>query len=162
VPVGEQGELLVKGPQVMRGYWQRSEETAAALADGWLRTGDIARMDEDGYFYVVDRKKDMVLVSGFNVYPAEVEDALARHPGVLESGVIGVPDADTGEAVRAYVVRKEPSLTEAALRAHCRQCLAAYKIPKQIVFRAELPKTPVGKVLRKDLRAEALRESGRA
>lgn len=162
VPVGEQGELLVKGPQVMRGYWQRSEETAAALADGWLRTGDIARMDEDGYFYIVDRKKDMVLVSGFNVYPAEVEDALARHPGVLESGVIGVPDADTGEAVRAYVVRKEPSLTEAALRAHCRQCLAAYKIPKQIVFRAELPKTPVGKVLRKDLRAEALRESGRA
>ena len=162
VPVGQQGELLVKGPQVMRGYWQRSEETAAVLDDdGWLRTGDIARMDEDGYFYIVDRKKDMVLVSGFNVYPSEVEDAIAKHPGVLESGVIGVPDTDTGEAVRAYVVRKEPSLTEATLRAHCRQFLAAYKIPKQIVFRAELPKTPVGKVLRKDLRAEALREMGR-
>ena len=161
VPVGQQGELLVKGPQVMRGYWQRSEETAAALDDGWLRTGDIARMDEDGYFYIVDRKKDMVLVSGFNVYPTEVEDVIAKHPGVLESGVIGVPDADTGEAVRAYVVRKETSLTEEALREHCRQYLTGYKIPKQIVFRADLPKTPVGKVLRKDLRAEALREMGK-
>jgi len=162
VPVGQQGELLVKGPQVMRGYWQRSEETAAVLDDGWLRTGDIARMDDDGYFYIVDRKKDMVLVSGFNVYPTEVEDAIVKHPGVLEAGVIGVPDANTGEAVRAYVVRKEPSLTEETLRAHCREYLAAYKVPKQIRFRAELPKTPVGKVLRKDLRAEALREMGQA
>ena len=162
VAVGQQGELLVKGPQVMRGYWRQSEETAAVLQDGWLRTGDIARMDDDGYFYIVDRKKDMVLVSGFNVYPSEVEDALVKHPGVLEAGVIGVPDAHSGEAVRAYVVRKEPSLTEEALREHCRQTLAGYKIPKQIVFRAELPKTPVGKVLRKNLRAEALREMGKA
>jgi long-chain acyl-CoA synthetase len=158
VPVGQQGELVVKGPQVMRGYRQRSEETAAVLDDGWLRTGDIARMDDDGYFYIVDRKKDMVLVSGFNVYPTEVEEAIVKHPGVLEAGVIGVPDEDTGEAVRAYVVSKEASLTEEALRAHCRQTLAAYKIPRQIRFRAELPKTPVGKVLREDLRAEALRE----
>jgi long-chain acyl-CoA synthetase len=162
VAVGQQGELLVKGPQVMRGYWRQSEETAAVLQDGWLRTGDIARMDDDGFFYIVDRKKDMVLVSGFNVYPSEVEDALVKHPGVLEAGVIGVPDAHSGEAVRAYVVRKEPSLTEEALREHCRQTLAGYKIPKQIVFRAELPKTPVGKVLRKNLRAEALREMGKA
>ena len=158
VPVGAQGELVVKGPQVMHGYWQRPEETAAALRNGWLHTGDIARMDEDGFFYIVDRKTDMVLVSGFNVYPAEVEDAIAKHAGVLESGVVGVPDDQTGEAVRAYVVRKDPALTEEALRDHCRRHLAAYKIPRQILFRGELPKTPIGKILRKDLRAEALRE----
>lgn len=161
VPVGEQGELIVMGPQVMKGYWQRPDETAAVLQDGWLRTGDVARMDEDGFFYIVDRIKDMVLVSGFNVYPTEVEDALAKHPGVLEVGVIGVPDAETGEAVRACVVRKDPALTEAALREHCRQYLTGYKIPKQFVFQNELPKTPIGKVLRKDLRAEALRELGK-
>jgi len=158
VPVGAQGELVVKGPQVMHGYWQRPEETAAALRNGWLHTGDIARMDDDGFFYIVDRKTDMVLVSGFNVYPAEVEDVLAKHPGVLESGVIGVPDDQTGETVRAYVVRKDPSLTDEAVRDHCRRHLAAYKIPRQILFRGELPKTPIGKILRKDLRAEALRE----
>jgi len=157
VPVGQQGELVVKGPQVMLGYWQRPEEIALALKDGWLHTGDIARMDEDGFFYIVDRKKDMVLVSGFNVYPTEVEDVIAKHPGVLESGVIGVPDADTGEAVRAYVVKKDPSLSEAALREHCRQYLTGYKIPKQIVFRDELPKTPIGKILRKNLREDALK-----
>ncbi len=158
VPVGGQGELIVKGPQVMRGYWQQPDETAQVLKDGWLFTGDIARMDEDGFFYIVDRKKDLVLVSSFNVYPNEVEDVLVKHPGVLEAGVIGVPDEKTGEAVRAYVVKKDPALTEDALREHCRQFLAAYKVPKQIIFRAELPKTPIGKVLRKDLRAEALRE----
>ena len=162
VPVGEQGELIVKGPQVMAGYWQRPEETAQALKDGWLYTGDIARMDEDGFFYIVDRKKDMVLVSGFNVYPTEVEDVLVKHPGVLEAGVIGVPDPATGEAVRAYVVKKDPALTEEELREHCRKYLTAYKIPKKIIFRNELPKTPIGKVLRKDLRAEALREMGQA
>jgi len=158
VAVGEAGELVVKGPQVMKGYWQRSEETAQAIVEGWLRTGDIARMDEDGFFYIVDRKKDMVLVSGFNVYPAEVEDVIVKHPGVLETGVIGVPDEATGEAVRAYVVKRDLALTDEALREHCRRYLAAYKVPKQIVFRADLPKTPVGKILRKDLRADALRE----
>ncbi|MEK6244954.1 MAG: AMP-binding protein [Pseudomonadota bacterium] len=162
VPVGERGELVVKGPQVMQGYWQRPEETQQALRDGWLHTGDIARMDEDGFFYIVDRKKDMVLVSGFNVYPAEVEDAIVKHPGVLEAGVIGVPDDDSGEAVRAYVVKRDPALTGEALREHCRKFLAGYKIPRQIVFRTELPKTPIGKILRKDLRAEALREMGKA
>ncbi len=162
LPIGERGELVIKGPQVMKGYWQRPEATADVLKDGWLHTGDIARMDADGFLYIVDRKKDMVLVSGFNVYPAEIEDALAKHPGVLESGVIGVPDGDTGEAVRAYVIKKDPALTESVLREHCRNYLAAYKIPKQIVFCTELPKTPVGKVLRKDLRALALKEMNKA
>jgi len=162
VPVGQPGELLVKGPQVMKGYWNRPEATAEALKDGWFATGDIARMDEDGYFYIVDRKKDMVIVSGFNVYPNEVEEVIAQHPGVLEVGVIGVPDEETGEAVRAYVVKRDPALTAEALREHCRKSLTNYKVPKQIVFRDELPKTPVGKVLRKDLRAEALRELGKS
>ncbi|HEX5515666.1 MAG TPA: AMP-binding protein, partial [Gammaproteobacteria bacterium] len=161
VPVGESGELIIKGPQVMKGYWQRPDATAEVLRDGWFYTGDIARMDEDGFFYIVDRKTDMVLVSGFNVYPAEVEEAIMQHPGVLEVGVIGVPDEATAEAVRAYVVKRDPTLTEEALREHCRKYLTAYKVPKQILFREELPKTPVGKVLRKDLRAEALRELGR-
>lgn len=160
-PVGERGELLVKGPQVMRGYWQQPEATLQVLQDGWLRTGDIARMDEDGFFYIIDRKKDMVIVSGFKVFSAEVEDAIVKHPGVVEAGVIGVPDDATGEAVRAYVVKKDPALTEAALREHCAKYLTAYKIPKRIFFRDELPKTPVGKVLRKDLRADALREMGK-
>lgn len=162
VPVGQQGELLVKGPQVMKGYWQRPNETAAAIQDGWLHTGDVARMDEDGYLYIVDRIKDMVLVSGFNVYPAEVEDAIAKHPGVLEVGVIGVPDETTGEAVRAYVVKKDPSLTESAVREHCRKYLTNYKIPKEVIFQKELPKTPVGKVLRKDLRIIASRDTVKA
>lgn len=162
VPVGEQGELIVKGPQVMQGYWQRPDETTQVLKNGWLYTGDIARMDEDGFFYIVDRKKDMVLVSGFNVYPTEVEDALVKHPGVLEAGVIGVPDDETGEAVRAYIVKRDPALTEEALREHCRKYLTAYKLPKRFIFRNELPKTPVGKVLRKDLRAEAMRELSKA
>jgi long-chain acyl-CoA synthetase len=161
VPVGEQGELIVQGPQVMKGYWQRPEETANVIKDGWLYTGDIARMDADGFFYIVDRKKDMALVSGFNVYPTEVEDALAKHPGILEAGVVGVPDDETGEAVRAYIVKRDPSLTEESVREHCRKYLTNYKIPKQILFRTELPKTPIGKVLRKDLRAQALKEIGK-
>ncbi len=155
VPVGESGELLVKGPQVMDGYWQRPDATADALRDGWLYTGDVARMDEEGYFYIVDRKKDMILVSGFNVYPNEVEAVIARHPGVQEVGVVGVPDADSGEAVRAYVVANDPELTEEAIRGHCREYLTGYKIPRQIVFRDSIPMTPVGKVLRKDLREMA-------
>jgi len=162
VPQGEPGELLVKGPQVMKGYWQRPDATEEAIKDGWFHTGDVAVMDEDGYFFIVDRKKDMVIVSGFNVYPNEVEGAIAKHPGVREVGVIGVPDEDTGEAVRAYVVKEDPDLSEEAVREHCKQYLTNYKVPKQVVFREEIPVSPVGKVLRKDLRAEALKEMGKA
>lgn len=155
---GEPGELAVRGPQVMAGYWQRPEETANVLKDGWLYTGDVAVMDADGYFRIVDRKKDLVLVSGFNVYPNEVEACIAQMAGVKEVAVIGVPDPQTGEAVRAYVVPTEPGqLTAEQVRAHCKQQLTGYKVPKQVEFRIDLPKTPVGKVLRKDLRAEALR-----
>jgi len=154
VPVGEAGELIVRGPQVMPGYWNRPDETAKTLKDGWLYTGDIAVMDGDGFFRIVDRKKDMILVSGFNVYPNEVEDVIAAMDEVLEVGVIGVPDEHSGEAVRAYIVLITAGLTEEAVREHCRKSLAAYKVPKTIVFRSELPKTPIGKILRKDLRAE--------
>ncbi|MEX0870449.1 MAG: AMP-binding protein [Aquisalimonadaceae bacterium] len=154
VAPGEPGELIARGPQIMQGYWNREDETAKALRDGWLYTGDIAYMADDGYFHIVDRKKDMILVSGFNVYPNEVEDCLARLDGVHESAVIGVPDDSAGEAVRAYVVKRDDSLTEEQVRAHCRKELAAYKVPKRVIFRDELPKTPVGKVLRKELRAE--------
>ena len=156
VPVGQPGELIVRGPQIMRGYWQRPEASAEVLKDGWLYTGDVAVMDERGTFRIVDRKKDLILVSGFNVYPNEIEDALARHDQVLEAAVIGVPDAKTGEAVHAYVVRRDPALTAEALLAHCRTLLTGYKVPARIVFRDELPKTAVGKILRKDLRAEVL------
>ncbi|MFN9573582.1 MAG: AMP-binding protein [Betaproteobacteria bacterium] len=154
VPSGEPGELIVNGPQVMQGYWNKPEETAKTVRDGWLYTGDVAVMDEDGYFKIVDRKKDMILVSGFNVYPNEVEDAIAKMDAVLEVAVIGVPDGKSGEAVRAYVVPQEDGLTEDAVRAHCKQYLTDYKIPKAIEFRKELPKTPIGKNLRKDLKAE--------
>jgi long-chain acyl-CoA synthetase len=153
VAVGEPGELLARGPQIMKGYWQRSAETAEVLRDGWLSTGDIAQMDEDGYFRVVDRKKDMVLVSGFNVYPNEVEEQIAAVPGVTEVGVIGVPDDKTGEAVRAFVVAGSPAPTEAQILAHCRENLAAYKVPRSVEFVAELPKSPIGKILRRELRA---------
>jgi long-chain acyl-CoA synthetase len=156
VAVGQPGELLVRGPQVMQGYWQRPEATAEVLKDGWLYTGDVAVMDTAGTFKIVDRKKDMILVSGFNVYPNEIEDALARHEGVLEAAVIGVPDAKTGEAVRAYVVKRDDTLTAEALLAHCRTLLTAYKLPARIEFRDELPKTPVGKILRRELRAGVL------
>ncbi len=154
VPAGSPGELIVRGPQVMPAYWQRPEETAATLKDGWLYTGDIALMDADGYFKIVDRKKDMILVSGFNVYPNEVEDAIAAMDEVLEVGVIGVPDAKSGEAVRAYIVPQADGLTEEQVRAHCRKTLTDYKVPKTIEFRKELPKSPIGKILRKNLREE--------
>ncbi len=156
VAVGQPGELLLRGPQVMQGYWQRPEATAEVLRDGWLATGDVAVMDAEGTFRIVDRKKDMVLVSGFNVYPNEVEDALTRHEDVIEAAVIGVPDEKTGEAVRAFVVRRDETLTAEALAAHCRGLLAGYKVPARIEFRDELPKTPVGKILRRDLRAQVL------
>ncbi|WP_290651142.1 AMP-binding protein [Aquisalimonas sp.] len=155
VAPGLPGEIIVQGDQVMQGYWRRDDETAKTLKDGWLYTGDVAYMDEDGFFHIVDRKKDMVLVSGFNVYPNEVEDCIAQLDKVHEAAVIGVPDADTGEAVKAFVVKRDPSLTAEEVRTHCKQLLAAYKVPKQVEFRDELPKTPVGKVLRKELRAEA-------
>jgi long-chain acyl-CoA synthetase len=155
VAPGEPGELIARGPQIMQGYWNRPEETEKTLRDGWLYTGDIAAMDEDGFFQIVDRKKDMILVSGFNVYPNEVEECLARLDKVHESAVIGVPDDKTGEQVWAYVVARDASLSEEDLRQHCEQELAAYKRPRRFIFRDELPKTPVGKVLRKELRAEA-------
>ena len=155
MPLGESGELMVRGPQVMKGYWNRPDETAKVLgADGWLHTGDIARMDERGYVYIVDRKKDMILVSGFNVYPNEIEDALMAHPGVAEVAAIGVPDEHSGEVVKLFVVRKDPGLTEDALRRFCHDNLTGYKRPKLIEFRDALPKTNVGKILRRELRDE--------
>jgi long-chain acyl-CoA synthetase len=154
VPPGEPGEIIARGPQVMQGYWNRPDETAKTLKDGWLYTGDVARMDEDGYFYIVDRKKDMILVSGFNVYPNEVEDCIARLDQVQESAVIGVPDAKSGEAVWAFVVLRESGLSAEDIRNHCKNELARYKVPSRVEFRDELPKTPVGKVLRKELRDE--------
>ncbi len=158
VPLGSPGELIVKGPQTMRGYWQKQDETDKVLQSGWLSTGDVAVMDEDGFFKIVDRKKDMVVVSGFNVYPNEVEDALAKMDAVLEAAVIGIPDPKTGEAPRAYVVKNpefKGELTQQDITAHCKTHLAAYKIPRSIIIRDELPKSPVGKILRKDLKAEA-------
>ena len=153
--IGQSGELCIRGPQVMRGYWQRPEETAKVIMpDGFLRTGDVAVMDEHGFLKIVDRKKDMILVSGFNVYPNEIEDVVAMHPGVLESAAVGVPDPKTGEAVKLYVVKKDPALTADQLIEHCRNNLTAYKVPRQITFRNELPKTNVGKILRRELRDE--------
>jgi long-chain acyl-CoA synthetase len=150
----EAGELCVKGPQVMQGYWNRPEETANVLSDdGWLKTGDVAKMDGNGFFYIVDRIKDMILVSGFNVYPNEIENVIVEHEGVLECGVIGVADEKQGEAVKAFVVKKDESLTEAELINHCKKNLTAYKTPDKIVFIQELPKTNVGKVLRRELRS---------
>jgi long-chain acyl-CoA synthetase len=150
---GEVGELCVRGPQVMRGYWNKPDETAFVLDEkGWLKTGDIAMMDEKGFFRIVDRKKDMILVSGFNVYPNEVESIIAACPGVLEVGVIGVPDDGSGEAVKAVIVRNDDSLTEKDVIDHCRKNLTNYKVPKLIEFRNELPKTNVGKILRRELR----------
>jgi long-chain acyl-CoA synthetase len=139
----------------MRGYWQRQEETDQVLMpDGFLRTGDVAIMDANGFVTIVDRKKDMILVSGFNVYPNEVEDVAVMHPGVMEAAAVGVTDPKTGEAVKLYVVKKDPSLTAEALIEHCRANMTAYKIPRQVAFRTELPKTNVGKILRRQLRDE--------
>ncbi|HWU75833.1 MAG TPA: AMP-binding protein [Rhodanobacter sp.] len=155
LPAGEAGELMVRGPQVMQGYWQRPQETSKVLGtDGWLHTGDIAKMDEGGYFYIVDRKKDMILVSGFNVYPNEVEDVVMEHPGVLEVAAVGIADEHSGEVVKLFVVRKDPQLTEEALKQFCHDRLTGYKRPRQIEFRDELPKSNVGKILRRELRDE--------
>jgi len=155
VPRGEPGELWIKGPQVMQGYWQRPDETAKVLKDGWLATGDIAKIDEDGYLQIVDRKKDMILVSGFNVYPNEVEAVIATLPGVADSAVVGVPDDECGEIVVAFVTKKDPALTEDAVRQHVRQSMTGYKVPRIVVFKDDMPKSNVGKILRKDLRDEA-------
>ncbi|MDC8759412.1 long-chain-fatty-acid--CoA ligase [Janthinobacterium fluminis] len=155
VPFGEAGEIAIRGPQVMAGYWQRDDETAKSMtADGFFKTGDVGKMDERGYIRIVDRKKDMIIVSGFNVYPNEVEGVVAAHPGVLECACIGVPDANAGEAVKLFVVRKDPNLTAEALLDFCKHELTAYKKPKYIEFRDELPKTNVGKILRRQLRDE--------
>ncbi len=156
VPLGERGEIAIRGPQVMTGYWQRPDETARVFtADGFFRTGDIGVVDERGFVRIVDRKKDMILVSGFNVYPNEVEQVAALHPGVLEVAAVGVPDEKTGEAVKLFVVRKDPALTEEALIAFCAEQLTGYKRPRQVEFRTELPKTNVGKILRRALREAA-------
>lgn len=153
LPQGEVGELVIRGPQVMKGYWQRPEETAKVMtADGWLRTGDVAMMTQDGYFKIVDRKKDMILVSGFNVYPNEIEDVVALHPKVLEVAVIGVPDDKSTEAVKLFVVKSDPSLTKDELKEYCKEQLTGYKRPRHIEFRDELPKSNVGKILRRELR----------
>ncbi|MGQ4877464.1 AMP-binding protein [Billgrantia sp. LNSP4103-1] len=155
LPLGEPGELCVKGPQVMKGYWNLDDETAKVLTgDGWFRTGDIAVLQEDGYIKIVDRKKDMILVSGFNVYPNEIEDVVATHPGVVESAAVGVPDENSGEAVKLFAVKRDESLDEKSLREWCKTQLAAYKVPRYVEFRDELPKTNVGKVLRRQLRDE--------
>ena len=154
--VGEVGELCIRGPQVMKGYWHRPKETAEVLdADGWLHTGDMAKMDEQGFFYIVDRKKDMILVSGFNVYPNEIEDVIAMMPGVLEVAAVGVPDEKSGEAVKVVIVRKDPSLTAEQVLQHARTNLTGYKRPHFVEFRSELPKTNVGKILRRELRDES-------
>jgi long-chain acyl-CoA synthetase len=156
VKPGEPGEICIRGPQVMAGYWQRPEETEKAMTkDGFFKTGDIGTMDERGYVRIVDRKKDMILVSGFNVYPNEVEAVVAMHEGVLECAVIGVPDAKSGESVKLFVVRRHARLTAEELLAYCHDHLAAYKCPREVVFRRELPKSNVGKILRRKLREEA-------
>lgn len=153
LPQGEIGELCVKGPQVMLGYWQRDDETAKVIdSNGWLHTGDVAKMDEHGFFYIVDRKKDMILVSGFNVYPNEIEDVIASMPGVLEVAAVGVPDEKCGEAIKIVVVKKDPNLSAEDIKAHCRENMTGYKQPRIIEFRTELPKTNVGKILRRELR----------
>ena len=161
VPLGQPGEICARGPQVMSGYWQRPDETAKVMtSDGFFKTGDIGVMDASGQIRIVDRKKDMILVSGFNVYPNEVEDVVVSHPDVMECAVVGVPDANSGEAVMMFVVSKNPALSEQALSKYCAEQLTGYKKPKYIRFKKELPKTNVGKVLRRELRDEALREIG--
>ena len=155
MPLGQRGEIAIRGPQVMAGYWNRPDETAKVMtADGYFKSGDIGIMNEGGYVKIVDRKKDMILVSGFNVYPNELEEVIAAHPGVLECACVGVPDEHSGEAVKVFVVRKDPNLTAETLMAYCKQNLTGYKKPKYIEFRDELPKTNVGKILRRMLRDE--------
>lgn len=163
VPLGETGELIIKGPQVMKGYWNRPDATAETLTDGWLHTGDIAKMDEDGYFFIVDRKKDMIISGGYNVYPRDIEEVFFEHPKVMEATAIGVPHPKRGEAIKVFVVLKEgqTATTEELLR-YCEDKLAKYKWPTEIAFRKELPKTNVGKVLKKDLRAMEQQKTGKA
>lgn len=157
IPLGEIGEICIRGPQVMAGYWKRPEETAKVMtADNFFKTGDLGFMNEDGFVKIVDRKKDMILVSGFNVYPNELEDVICSHPKVLEAAAIGIPDEKSGEVVKIFVVKKDDSLTQDELMKFCRENLTSYKVPRSIEFRKELPKTNVGKILRKDLRAEVL------
>ena len=158
VPHGTPGEMWVKGPQVMKGYWNRPDSTSEVLIDGWLATGDIAEIDDEGHIRIVDRKKDMIIVSGFNVYPNEIEDVISMHPDVIECAAIGVPSESTGEAVKVFVVTKNYALTAADLKTFCRRSLTAYKVPKIFEFRDELPKSNVGKILRKELRAEEQQE----
>ncbi|RJP74636.1 MAG: long-chain fatty acid--CoA ligase [Candidatus Abyssobacteria bacterium SURF_17] len=159
LPVGKEGELIIKGPQVMLGYWNKPQETEQTLKDGWLLTGDIARMDEDGYFYIVDRKKDLIIAGGYNIYPREVDEVLYSHPKVLEAATIGVPHQYRGETVKAFIVlRPGETATAEEITAFCKENMAAYKVPKIIEFRSELPKTAVGKILRKELRAEELKK----
>lgn len=152
LPPNEPGEIQIKGPQVMKGYFNRPEETANVLNDGWLSTGDIAMMSEDGFFKIVDRKKDMILVSGFNVYPNEIENVLASHPKIMDVAAVGVPDDKSGEVVKVFIVKKEKSLKEKEVIEFCRENLTGYKVPKQVAFLKELPKSPVGKILRRELR----------
>lgn len=160
VPTGEPGELCIRGPQVMHGYWQHPEATAEVLKNGWLHSGDIVTVDHEGFIRIVDRKKDMILVSGFNVYPNEIEDVLMQHPKVREAAAIGVPSELSGEAVKVCVVKKDPSLTKEELLDHCRRQLTGYKVPKIVEFRDELPKTNVGKILRRELRDEVKTRAG--
>jgi long-chain acyl-CoA synthetase len=159
VPIGEPGEIYGKGPQVMAGYWNKEEETANTFHGEWIKTGDIGVMDEDGFFRIVDRKKEMILVSGFNVYPNEIEDVIASHPKVLEVGVIGVPDEKSTEAVKCFIVKKDDSLTEEEIKSYCRENLTAYKRPRHIEFKSELPKSNVGKILRRILKETELQDA---
>jgi long-chain acyl-CoA synthetase len=159
--VGEVGELIVQGPNVMKGYYKMPEETAAAIKNGWLYTGDLARMDEDGYLYIVDRKKDMIIVDGYNVYPREVEEVLYNHPDIVEAAVLGIPDPNQGEVVISYVVSKNANLTEEQLLEYCMVHLAKYKIPSSIEFIEELPKNTTGKILRRALYAQIAQKAGR-
>jgi long-chain acyl-CoA synthetase len=157
LPLGEVGEICVRGPQVMKGYWNRPDETARVLTpDGWLRTGDMGYMDERGYIKITDRKKDMIIVSGFKVFPNEIEDVVMQHPDVLEVAAIGVSDPKSGEVVKIFVVPKTPGLTESAILEHCKRNLTAYKVPKIVELRTEpLPKSNIGKILRRELRQQA-------
>ena len=151
VPVGQVGELVVKGSNVMKGYYKMPDATAAALKDGWLHTGDLARRDEEGYFYIVDRKKEVIIVGGYNVYPREVEEVLYEHPVIAEAAAVGMPDPEQGEIVMAYVVKTEDALTEEEVIAYCREHLAKYKVPRRVAFLEELPKNATGKILRREL-----------
>jgi long-chain acyl-CoA synthetase len=155
LPAGEEGELCIKGPQVMKGYWNRPDETANTIREGWLYTGDIARMDSDGYFYIVDRKKDMIICEGFNVYPKEIDDLLLRHPKILEAATVGIPDELRGERIHSYIVIKEhKTATPDEILAYCRENLAKYKIPRRIFIRQSLPKNSLGKILKRELKKE--------